>query len=48
LHELPLLRLRARVARVHGDDDACRQFMEQYRAKAAAADFQPLVAVADA
>jgi adenylate cyclase len=48
VHELPLLWLRARMARVHGDDGACRQFMEQYREKAAAADFLPLVAVADA
>ena len=41
LHELPLLRLRARVARVQGDDAASRQFMQDYRARAAAADFEP-------
>jgi adenylate cyclase len=42
LHELPLLRLRARVARVQGDPAASRQFMQDYRARAAAADFDPL------
>jgi class 3 adenylate cyclase len=39
LHELPLLRLRAQLARVHGDDAASRQLMQDYRAKALAADF---------
>ncbi len=43
LHELPLLRLRALVARAHGDDAACGEFMQRYRAKAAAAGFGPLV-----
>ena len=48
LHELPLLRLRARVAGVQGDHAASHQVMQDYRARAAAADFEPLVAVADA
>ena len=48
LHELPLLRLRARLAQVHGDHEASREFMREYRARAAAADFEPLVAAADA
>ena len=48
LHELPLLWLRSRMAQVHGDHAASRQFMQDYRAKAAAADFEPLVAAADA
>lgn len=48
LHELPMLRLRALLAQVQGDHDANRQFMRDYRAKAAAAGFQPLVAAADA
>ena len=48
LRELPLLWLRSRMAQVHGDHAASRQFMQDYRAKAAAADFEPLVAAADA
>jgi hypothetical protein len=48
LHELPLLWLRARMAQVHGDDAAGRQFIQDYRAKAAAAGFEPLVRMADA
>ncbi len=39
LHELPLLRLRALVAREQGDDAGCREFIQPYRAKAAAAGF---------
>jgi hypothetical protein len=39
LHELPLLRLRALVAREQGDDAGCREFIQRYRAKAAAAGF---------
>ena len=42
LHEIPLLRLRALVARAGGDVEACREFMERYGAKAAAAGFEPL------
>jgi adenylate cyclase len=44
LHKLPLLRLRARMAWVRGDHAASRKFMQDYRTKAAAADFEPLVA----
>ena len=44
LHEIPLLRLRALVARAQGDDDRWREFMEHYRARAAAAGFEPLAA----
>src|SRR5271166_261393 len=43
LHELPLLRLRALIARAQGDDSGCGEFMQRYRAKAAAAGFGPLV-----
>jgi adenylate cyclase len=43
LHELPLLRLRALVARKQGEDAGCRELMQRYRAKAAAAAFDPLV-----
>ena len=42
LHELPLLRLRALVARAQGDDATYRAFMDHYRTKAAAADFEPI------
>ena len=48
LHELPLLWVRSRMAHVHGDHAASRQFMQDYLAKAATADFEPLVAAADA
>jgi adenylate cyclase len=44
LHELTALRLRGLVAQAHGDADAYQQFMEGFRARAAAAGFQPLVA----
>ena len=43
LHELPVLRLRALVARKQGDVAGCRELMQRYRAKAAAAGFDPLV-----
>jgi adenylate cyclase len=43
LHELPLLRLRALVAHKQGDVAGCRELMQRYRAKAAAAGFDPLV-----
>jgi adenylate cyclase len=46
LHELPLLRSRALIARAHGDEDSCRNFMEHYRAKAAAAGFEALLSTA--
>ncbi|MGO9509934.1 MAG: cyclase, partial [Mycobacterium sp.] len=47
LHELPLLRLRALVAQAHGDDAGRGEFMQRYRAKAAAAGFGPLVDAVD-
>jgi adenylate cyclase len=46
LHELPLLRLRGLLARAHGDEPACREFMESLQAKATAAGFEPLAAAA--
>ena len=46
LHELTVLRLRGLLARAHGDAVAYQQFMERFRAKAAAAGFEPLVAAA--
>ena len=41
LHELPLLWVRTRMAQMQGDHAASRQFIREYRAKAAAADFAP-------
>jgi adenylate cyclase len=48
LHELPLLRLRALVARARGDDVGYRGLMQRYRTEAAAAGFGPLVDAVDA
>jgi adenylate cyclase len=43
LHALPLLRLRALVARRQGDVAGSRELMQRYRTQAAAAGFDPLV-----
>jgi adenylate cyclase len=43
LHELPVLRLQALVARRRGDVAGSRELMQRYRAKAVAAGFDPLV-----
>ena len=48
LHELPVLRSRALLARAHGDENSCRNLMEHHRARAAAAGFEALAATADA
>jgi hypothetical protein len=48
LHELPLLRSRALLARAHGDENSYRNLMQRHRAKAAAAGFEALMATADA
>jgi adenylate cyclase len=48
LHELPLLRSRALLALAHDDESGYRDFLEQHRAKAAAAGFDAVVANADA
>ena len=45
LHEIPLLRLRALMARAQGDDDACRELMAGFRAAAEAAGFEALVQI---
>jgi len=47
LHELPLLRSRALLARARGDEDSWRKFLQDHRAKAAAAGFSALMADAD-
>jgi hypothetical protein len=46
LHELPLLRLRALVARTHGDETAYREFAERYRAMANDLGFEGHMAIA--
>jgi hypothetical protein len=46
LNEIPLLRSRALLASVRGDEDRCREFVAQYRSAAAAAGFDALVASA--
>ncbi len=43
LTELTVLRLRGLLAQAHGDAGAQQQFMARFRAKAAAAGFEPLV-----
>ena len=48
LHEFPVLRSRALLARACGDENSCRNFLEIRRDKAAAAGFDPLIAIADA
>jgi class 3 adenylate cyclase len=48
MNEVPLLRMRALLARVHGDEVTYRKFVERYRARAAACDFEGHLALAEA
>jgi adenylate cyclase len=48
LHELPILQMRALLARREGDESRYRQFLDRFRAKAQQADFEGCVAQADA
>lgn len=48
LHELPLLRSRALLARARGDENSYGNFLKQHRAKATAVGFDALIAAADA
>jgi adenylate cyclase len=48
LHELPVLRLRALVARARGDESGYRQFVERFRVKAQEAGFEGYLAQAEA
>jgi adenylate cyclase len=48
LHEVPLLRLRALLARAHGDEAAYREFRDRYRAKATECGFEGHMAWAEA
>jgi adenylate cyclase len=48
LHDLPILRLRALLARASGDEPGYQEFLARFRAKAQEADFEGCVAQADA
>ena len=48
LHELPLLRLRALLARARDDEPGYQLFLERFRAQAAEADFEGYLAQAEA
>ena len=48
LHELPLLRLRALLARAHGDEVAYRDFRDRYRDMATTLGFEGHIAWAEA
>jgi len=47
MHELPLLRLRALLAKAHGDEVAHRDFRDRYRAMATSLGFEGFIALAD-
>jgi adenylate cyclase len=47
-HELPMLRLRALLARAHGDGVTYREFADRYHAKAIAVGFEGHIALAEA
>ena len=48
LHGLPVLRLRALLARAHGDEPGYRQYLERFAAKARETGFEGCVAQAEA
>jgi adenylate cyclase len=48
LYEIPLLRLRALLARVHGDEVTYRELLARYRARAASCGFEGHLAAANA
>jgi adenylate cyclase len=48
LHEIPLLRLRALVARQGGDQTGYRDWVDRYRTTATACGFQGHMAIAEA
>jgi adenylate cyclase len=48
LYELPLLRLRALLARTHGDEAGYRQFADRYRTMADDLGFEGHIAIAEA
>ncbi|OBA63828.1 hypothetical protein A5647_04100 [Mycobacterium sp. 1100029.7] len=48
LHEIPVLRLRALLARARGDRSGYRQFLQRFRARAQEVGFEGYLALADA
>jgi adenylate cyclase len=48
LQEIPLLRMRALLARAHGDEAGYREFRDRYRAKATECGFEGHMALAEA
>jgi adenylate cyclase len=48
LHEIPLLRLRALLARTRGDEGGYREFRDRYRARATECGFEGPIALAEA
>ena len=48
LYELPLLRLRALLARAHHDEQTYREFVPRYRAMATTLEFDGHIAIAGA
>ena len=48
LHELPVLRLRALLARANGDQAGYQQFLQRFRAAAQEAGFEGYLAQAEA
>jgi adenylate cyclase len=48
LHDIPVLRLRALLARARGDESGYRQFLQDFRARAREVEFEGYVAQADA
>ena len=48
MHEVPLLRLRALLARAHGDETAYRDYRDRYRDMAKTLGFEGHIAWAEA
>ena len=48
MHEVQLLRMRARLTRAHGDEAGYRSYVERYRTRAAECGFTGHVAIAEA
>ena len=48
LHEVQLLRMRALLARAHGDEAGYRSYVERYRTRAAECGYTGHVAIAEA
>jgi adenylate cyclase len=48
MHEVQLLRMRALLARAHGDETGYRSYVERYRVRAAECGYAGHVATAEA